>query len=197
VHAIIGLGNPGSEYVGTRHNLGFRVIDALCKKFNLRMTAGEGDYLTGKTSYRGKHVYLVKPLTYMNNSGIAAEDIVRRYGISLQKMLVVCDDFQLPLGTLRLRPKGSDGGHNGLYSIIDQVGSKDFPRLRCGIATEKMPKKKSEMAQFVLSPFDGDEEPIVKEMTGRARDAVLSFITDGIDATMNKFNFGTGGKTDQ
>ncbi len=196
MYAIIGLGNPGSEYVGTRHNLGFRVIDALCKKFNLR-TAGEGDYLIGKTSYRGKHVYLVKPLTYMNNSGTAAEDIVRRYGISLQQMLVVCDDFQLPLGTLRLRPKGSDGGHNGLFSIIDQLGSKDFARLRCGIATEKMPKKKSEMAQFVLSTFDSDEEPIVKEMTGRARDAALSFITGGIDTTMNKFNFGTGDKTNQ
>ncbi len=197
MYAIIGLGNPGSEYAGTRHNLGFRVIDALCRKFNLRTSPVEGDYLIGKTFHRGKHVYLVKPLTYMNNSGIAAEEIVRRYRISLQQMLVVCDDFQLPLGTLRLRPKGSDGGHNGLYSIIDQLGSKDFTRLRCGIATEKMPKKKSEMAQFVLSPFDSDEEPIVKEMTTRARDAVLSFITDGIDTTMNKFNFGTGGKNNK
>ena len=188
MYAIIGLGNPGSEYDGTRHNLGFRVIDVLCEKFELRLVAGKGEYLIGKCSHRGEQMYLVKPLTYMNNSGIAVSDIVKRYPISLQNILVICDDFQLLLGRLRLRPKGSDGGHNGLYSIIYQLGSENFPRLRCGIATDGMPKKKLGMAQFVLSPFNSDEKPVVKEMVGRGLNAVLTFLVEGIEAAMNKFN---------
>lgn len=191
MYAIIGLGNPGSEYDDTRHNLGFRVIDALCRKFELQLAAGKGEYLIGKSSYRGEHTYLVKPLTYMNNSGIAVSDIVRRYRISLQNVLVICDDFQLFLGRLRLRQKGRDGGHNGLYSIIYQTGSQNFPRLRCSIATERMPKKKSEMAKFVLSPFESDEEPVVGEMVGSGLNAVLTFLVEGIEAAMNKFNNAT------
>jgi len=191
VHAIIGLGNPGSEYEGTRHNLGFRVIDALCEKFGLRLVAGNGEYLIGKSSYRGEQTYLVKPLTYMNNSGIAVSDIVQRYRISRQNVLVICDDFQLHMGRLRIRPMGSDGGHNGLYSIIYQIGSQNFPRLRCGIAAERMPKKKSQMAQFVLSPFESDEEPVVEEMVGRARNAVLIYLVEGIESAMNQFNNAT------
>ena len=114
-----------------------------------------------------------------------------------QNILVVCDDLQLPLGRLRLRPEGSDGGHNGLYSIIYQLGSEDFPRLRCGIANERMPKKKSQMAQFVLSPFDSDEEHVVKEMVARALDSLLTFLDEGIEAGMNKFNRSTVLKTEK
>ena len=154
----------------------------------LQLAAGKGEYMIGKRSRRGEHVIVVKPLTYMNNSGIAVGEIVNRYEIPLQNILVVCDDFQLPLGTLRLRPRGSDGGHNGLYSIISQLGSQNFPRLRCGIAGERMPEKKSEMARYVLSPFESDEEPEVRRMVARAADAVLLFLARGIEAAMNTFN---------
>lgn len=188
MHALIGLGNPGLEYDGTRHNVGFRVMDAVSEVVHARLSSGGGEYLIAKTNVRERHTLLVKPLTYMNNSGRAVADLIGKYKIALENILVICDDFQLPLGTLRLRPKGSDGGHNGLYSIIYHVQSEQFPRLRCGIASRTMPKKKSEMAQFVLSVFDKDEESMVKEMVNRARDAALTFITEGINMAMNKFN---------
>lgn len=188
MYTIVGLGNPGSEYDGTRHNLGFSVIDVLCEKLGVHLALSKGEYLIGKGTYQGNHCFLVKPLTYMNNSGLAVHDITVRYGIPLEKLLVICDDFQLPLGMLRLRPKGSDGGHNGLYSIIYHLQSENFPRLRCGIASEKIPRKKTEMTQFVLSVIDKDEEPKVKDMIDRACDASLTFIAEGIKAAMNKFN---------
>lgn len=188
MYALIGLGNPGSEYDGTRHNIGFRVIDAVSEILDLRLSTGVGEYLMGKARVRGKHTLLIKPLTYMNNSGRAVVDIVGRYKVTLDEILVIGDDFQLPLGKLRLRPKGSDGGHNGLYSIIYQLKSEQFPRLRCGIASEIMPKRKSEMARFVLSVFDINEQPIIEDMITRARDAALMFVTEGIHAAMNKCN---------
>lgn len=187
--ALIGLGNPGLEYEGTRHNVGFRVIDAIGAALDLELSPGHGEYLIGKTRAYGKPVLLIKPLTYMNNSGRAVADVTERYNLALDHILVVCDDFQLPLGTLRLRPKGSDGGHNGLYSIIYHLQRADFPRLRCGIwPAQRGTKKKFDMVQFVLSVFDKDEEPIVKQTVNCARDAVLVFVSEGLSAAMNKFN---------
>lgn len=188
MHAIIGLGNPGSEYEGTRHNLGFDVVDALCRRLRVGFRAGKGEYLVAQSSYRGTSLTLVKPLTYMNNSGIAVQDIVERFTEGCESLLVVCDDFQLPFGKIRIRPKGSDGGHNGLYSIIYHLQRHDFPRLRCGIATEAMPKRKTEMAQFVLSPFAKEESSAVADMIDRAADAALTFVHEGIEAAMNRFN---------
>lgn len=188
MNAIIGLGNPGLEYEATRHNTGFLVIDELCKRFKTRLSGGKGDYLIGRCSHQNRHMVFAKPLTYMNNSGLAARDIITHFGLSLRDVFVICDDFQLPLGKLRLRPRGTDGGHNGLYSIIYHLHSEEFPRLRCGIGSEKMPRGKLEKTEFVLSPFERDELPVVGEMVKRAADAVVMFVAEGIDVAMNMFN---------
>lgn len=185
---IIGLGNPGSEYEGTRHNIGFAVIDALAETLNVNLRGGHGEYAIGWKETENGKVALVKPMTYMNNSGIAVREIIEWYKISPQDILVVTDDFQLPLGSLRIRLKGSDGGHNGLYSIIYHLQSNEFPRLRCGIASETMPKNKKEMPDFVLSPFQKQEYAIVREMISSAQSAVNVAAANGIETAMNRFN---------
>lgn len=188
MYFIVGLGNPGSEYEGTRHNIGFRVIDALCERLNTKLFAGRGEYLISFTTYQGKKVGLVKPTTFMNNSGFAIVDLMERFKAIPENILVVCDDFEIPLGTLRLRQRGSEGTHNGLFSIIRHIQKQNFPRLRCGIAGNTMPRLKTEKAHYVLSPFEEDEKPIVDEMITRARNASLTFLSDGIAFTMNKYN---------
>jgi PTH1 family peptidyl-tRNA hydrolase len=188
VYFIVGLGNPGAEYDGTRHNIGFGVIDALCGRLGTKLFAGRGEYLISFTTYQGRKVGLVKPTTYMNNSGVAVVDLVARFKATPENILVVCDDFQLPLGNLRLRQRGTDGGHNGLYSIIYHLKEQGFPRLRCGIEGKTIPRKKTEKTQYVLSLFEPSEKSIVDEMLAKARNASLTFITEGIATAMNKFN---------
>ncbi|RCK77385.1 MAG: Peptidyl-tRNA hydrolase [Ignavibacteriae bacterium] len=188
MYFIVGLGNPGSEYEGTRHNIGFRVIDALADRLGVKLLPGRGDYLISFTTYQGKKVGLVKPTTYMNNSGIAVLDIIERFKAIPENILVVCDDFQLPLGSIRLRQRGSDGGHNGLYSIIFHTQIQNFPRLRCGIAGTTFPRSKTERSHYVLSTFNPDEVPIVEEMVLRARSAALTYLSEGISSAMNKYN---------
>lgn len=191
MYFIVGLGNPGFEYEETRHNVGFRVIDGLAERLGSKLFAGRGDYLIGFTTYHGKKVGLVKPTTYMNNSGLAVLDLIERFKASNENILVVCDDLDLPLGTIRLRQRGSDGGHNGLYSIIYHIQKQNFPRLRCGIAGPTLPKNKTERAQYVLSVFETEELPIVNEMILKARSACLTFISEGISMAMNKYNLRT------
>ena len=184
---VVGLGNPGEEYHNTRHNVGFLVIDELCRRFKKNLKSGEGDYLLAHARIGDRAAILVKPLTYMNNTGIAVAEVLERFNTPQQHALVVADDFALPLGTLRIRTKGSDGGHNGLYSVIYHLNTNKFPRVRCGIKKDVMPPK-TEMADFVLSPFEDDEHERVKDMVGRAADAVTEFATSGIARTMNRFN---------
>ena len=188
MHLIVGLGNPGTEYEGTRHNLGFAVIDAIAEFCGIRLRAGKGEFLIGSKGTGGDRLLLMKPLTYVNNSGEAVSDALRLYGLSPAQLLVVVDDFHLPLGTLRLRPAGSDGGHNGLYSIIYQTQTDEFPRLRCGIGGEMKPERKSDTAQFVLSAFAAGEQKTVHRMIVRARDAALTVVTEGLEAAMSRFN---------
>ena len=133
-------------------------------------------------------VTVLKPVTYMNNSGIAVHEFLEQQQIALENILIVCDDFQLPIGTIRLRKDGSDNGHNGLSSIIYHLQTDQFARLRCGIASDSMPLEKSKMKDFVLDRFPESELRIVENMVERARDACISFIMDGIDQAMNKFN---------
>jgi PTH1 family peptidyl-tRNA hydrolase len=185
---IIGLGNPENRYEGTRHNVGFAVVDLLAESLNIAFRAGRGEFLVARGSCQGHPLGLVKPLTYMNESGIAAAEIREQFDVALDELLVVCDDFQLPLGRLRLRLSGSDGGHNGLYSIIYHLQSEEFPRLRCGIASDLTLKGKTSMAEFVLDPFADDERPLVADMLDRAKDACLSVVVDGLEKTMNKIN---------
>ena len=188
MHFIIGLGNPGSEYEGTRHNLGFAVADALARKLRIGFSEGKGDYMAGWHESEQGLIGIVKPLTYMNNSGIAVRDLVDTYKVDIPHLLVVADDFNLPLGSLRLRPLGTDGGHNGLYSIIYHLQSIEFPRLRCGIAGDSMPKNKSEVTAFVLSPFDKDEKDAIQRLVERAADAAWASVTEGLQEAMSKFN---------
>lgn len=183
--AIFGLGNPGGEYEMTRHNVGFMVVDALAKRLGFNFKPGAGDYLVSLGKYAGKEILLVKPLTYMNNSGVAVKDVVERFKIDLKDILVICDDLNLPLGVLRIRQKGSDGGHNGLYSIIYHLKTTEFPRLRCGIGNFE---RVQNMVGFVLSKFNDDEIKILNEMIANAVDATLCFITDGILIAMNRYN---------
>lgn len=185
---IIGLGNPARGYAQTRHNVGYLVVDALAEKLRCEFRSGKGEFVTAIGFYRDEDVLLAKPVTSMNESGIAVADIVGQYGVSLDRLLIVLDDFQIPLGALRMRPSGSDGGHNGMYSVIYQLQSEMIPRLRCGTGSEAMPQDKSLTADFVLSKFAANEKPAVEEMIGRAADACLSFAIDGIEKTMSMFN---------
>ena len=186
MHLIVGLGNPGAEYDGTRHNLGFAVVDAIAEFCGIQLRAGKGEFIIGSKITGGDRLLLMKPLTYVNNSGEAVSDALISYGLSVEQLLVVVDDFHLPLGMLRLRPRGSDGGHNGLYSIIYHTQTDAFPRLRCGVGSEMMPE--GEMSQFVLSAFRSDEQKTVERMISRARDAALTTVTESLESAMSRFN---------
>lgn len=184
---IVGLGNPGFEYEDTRHNVGFKVADVISAKLKQPFKPGRGEYLIAVGKFEGRGIVIVKPLTMMNNSGLAVLDVFERFKASFDSLVVVVDDFALPLGTLRLRQKGSDGGHNGLASLIYLLGTNEFGRIRCGIKREVMPPK-SEMAAFVLSPFEREEKPAVGDMVVRAADAALEIVRSGFPRAMNLFN---------
>jgi len=186
-YIVVGLGNPGFEYEETRHNVGFRVADELSLRLGTMWKPGKGEYLFCRTSVEGSELYLLKPLTYMNNSGEAVVDPLERFGIPLRNLIVVVDDFALRCGAIRVREKGTDGGHNGLRSLIYSLNSHEFARIRCGIAKEQMPPKRS-MSEFVLSPFDHEEKDVVEKMIVRAADAAVKFVTKGIASAMNTFN---------
>ena len=182
---IVGLGNVGKKYSNTRHNVGFEVVDLISNKLKLQWVPGKGEYYFAHANCNDKDIVLIKPTTFMNNSGIAVVHAMQEFDVPDSDLLVICDDFNLPLGKIRLRPKGSDGGHNGLYSIIYQTNSENFSRLRTGIGCEF---EKSQVTSYVLSEFSKDEIPIVEDMINRAADAALFFVSDGLYTTMNKFN---------
>jgi PTH1 family peptidyl-tRNA hydrolase len=188
---VVGLGNPGFEYDDTRHNVGFMVVDALSAKLNCLWRPGRGEFLFAETRVSEKNIVLVKPLTYMNNSGLAVRAVIEQNNVPLSQLIVVLDDFWFDVGTIRVRSKGSDGGHNGLSSIIYHLSSEDFSRIRCGIKNEAMPSK-SEMAEFVLSPFDENEKENMETMIVTAGEAAIEFALYGIEKAMNKFNTPTG-----
>jgi PTH1 family peptidyl-tRNA hydrolase len=178
---VFGLGNPGPQYARTRHNLGFMVVDWLALELKLTFRSFSGYYRTQK---RGGSVTLalIKPTVYMNNSG---EVVKRITGRSPDNFLVACDDTNLPLGRLRIRKQGSDGGHNGLASVIYQLKNEDFPRLRIGIGPVPIGMT---LTEFVLAPFLAEELSVMKEAIPRAADAVLFIARNGVDAAMNRFN---------
>lgn len=186
VKLIVGLGNPGSEYASSRHNAGFMVIEKLLATFPagrfVESHTAESRVFTGR--HRGKNLVLQMPLTYMNASGEAVAPLSRRLGIQPQEIVVISDDLDLEPGRLRLRQGGSDGGHNGLKSIIAGLGSGAFKRVRIGIGRPGTGKT----ADYVLSGFEGDEEKIFSAATDRAVEAVLTILSAGMNAAMNKFN---------
>lgn len=183
---FVGLGNPGKKYDGTRHNIGFAVIDRLAEKLSIPIDKHQfnADYGTGIVG--NEKVILFKPQTYMNLSGEAVRPFLDYYCIDRDDMLVIYDDLDLPLGKLRLRQKGSAGGHNGMKSIIDHVGSGEFKRMRFGIGRPKHPH--IPIVDFVLSPFDVEERPIVEEAVDKAVLACEKWITAPFLEVMNEFN---------
>jgi len=188
MYCIVGLGNRGSEYAKTRHNLGFLVVDEFASAARAAFHPGKGEYWFAECSLNNAEIALLKPTTFMNNSGSAVQEFLQQKEIPVEKLLIVCDDFQLPLGTIRLRQNGTDGGHNGLSSVIYHLQTDQFARLRCGIAAVTMPLDKTKMKDFVLEQFSELEIPKVKLMIETARDACISYIEDGIHRTMNRFN---------
>ena len=183
-YLIIGLGNIGPEYADTRHNIGFMVADALAKEAQATFAHMRLAYYT-ELSYKGHKVYIIKPTTYMNLSGKAINYWMQELKIPIVNTLTIVDDLALPFGALRLKPKGSNAGHNGLKSIEAMLGSSDYPRLRFGIS-DNFPKGRQ--ADYVLSGFDDDEQPELPGLIGRSIEIIKSFITVGPELTMTRFN---------
>lgn len=182
---IVGLGNPGSKYAGTRHNVGFDFLDRFSKTVSIQVGPGKGSYYSGTGVYRRNKLILVKPATYMNLSGDAVQQVLHYYKIAPEQCLVCYDDLDIPIGKIRLRPGGSAGGHNGIKDIIQKLGTHNFPRLRIGIGNDY---SKGQQVNYVLSRFSNKEKKIIDETLDTATDAALRFVTDGIDAAMNAFN---------
>ena len=184
---FVGLGNIGREYEGTRHNIGFDVVDRL--EHDLARSsgwrAGKGDYYYAKGFRGSTEVLLVKPTTYMNLSGRAVRDALQFYKAEQSELVIISDDLALPLGTLRLRLRGSDGGHNGLTSVIFELGTDEFARLRCGIGSDF---RKGEQVKYVLAKFRPDETKIVTELLENAASACLSIVDGGLTKAMNVIN---------
>lgn len=183
--AIVGLGNPGS-YARTRHNVGYEVVDVLSRQWSIPVRARKHHARTGSGEIEGRPVLLVKPETYMNNSGRAVQSLRDTYRLPGERLFVICDDIHLPLGKIRLRRNGSHGGQNGLRSIIEGLGTLDFPRMRLGIAGEDRPPE--EWVDFVLSKFTKQERLVMEDVFLRAAEAVALFVTEGIESAMNKYN---------
>lgn len=182
---IVGLGNPGARYEWTRHNLGFLAVDALARKLGADVSTSEHHALTGRATAEGRRLLLAKPLTYMNRSGEAVEALVAYYQIALSDLLIIYDDLDLQPGQIRLRPKGSAGGHNGLRSIIRSLGTDEFPRLRMGIGG--VPPGWTG-ADYVLAQFRSDQIPAVEAFADRAAEASYVWLTQGLEAAMQQFN---------
>lgn len=181
---IVGLGNPGPEYRGTRHNVGFEVIDELMDRHRIKLTERKHRALYGAGRINGVPVVLVKPMTYMNLSGDAVAALAREYRLGAERVLVVADDLDLGTGVVRIRRKGSAGGHRGHSSIIASLGSEDYPRIKIGIG------KRGEAADHVLSRFRPDEIPLVGPALDRAADACEIVLKDGLDEAMRQVHSG-------
>jgi peptidyl-tRNA hydrolase, PTH1 family len=182
---VVGLGNPGRQYRDTRHNIGFMVIDILCKEMGISLTRMQSKALVGMGSLEGQKVVVAKPQTFMNLSGQSAGGLAKFYKVPAPQIIVAHDDLDLPLGTIRLRPGGGSAGQKGVASIIQQLGTQDFPRLRLGIGR---PPGQMNPSAFVLQKFTNTEQEIVNLVMDRALGAVRTFIRDGLDAAMNQYN---------
>lgn len=182
---IVGLGNPGAKYAETRHNIGFRVVQALADALSTDLEKSRFEALVGWADHRGETIGLALPLTYVNRSGQAVQPLLQQHDVQPHDLLVVVDDVNLSVGQLRLRPRGGSGGHNGLQDIADRLGTTDFPRLRIGIGDDY---PKGGQADYVLSPFDSEEEPIIERAVEEAVQASLTFVHDGVDTAMNRYN---------
>lgn len=180
IRLVIGLGNPGRLYQKTRHNVGFMVLSRLAKKRGLKFDKK----CCRSRIAEGEGIVLAKPYTYVNLSGKSARALLQRFSLSPEEMLVICDDIALPLGKIRIRKKGSDGGHNGLRSIINELATEKFPRLRVGIGREGI----KDLVAYVLGEFDKEEKEILEKVLDVTVQAVECILEEGIEVAMNKYN---------
>lgn len=183
---IVGLGNPGREYQSTRHNAGFRAIDLLAEKLGCKIDKAKFQGLYAQVNYGGGKLFLLKPQTYMNLSGRAVLSLSAYFSIPPERIIVLFDDISLPPGRLRIRAEGSAGGHNGIKSIIAEVGSQAFPRVKIGVGAK--PNPEFDLADWVLSTFSAKEEKDLRFALENAADAALSIIDKGVPETANKYN---------
>ena len=183
---IVGLGNPGEKYENTRHNVGFMTIDELAERKRVPVQKLKYRALTNTVELGGAKVLLMKPVTYMNLSGEAVGEAARFYKIPPERVLVISDDVSLPLGKLRIRKSGSAGGHNGLKSIIQHLGTEEFPRLKIGVGGKPHPDY--DMADWVLSKFAGEDKKAIDEAVKRAADGIEYYLQNGPDKAMSRFN---------
>jgi PTH1 family peptidyl-tRNA hydrolase len=182
---IVGLGNPGREYEGNRHNVGFDCVDLLAERHRISLDKSQHKARLGMGKVAGRRAILAKPQTYVNSSGEAVGAVARYYKVAPEDVLVIYDDLDLPQGTIRLRPGGSSGGHNGIKSIIEHLGTQAFPRVRIGIGR---PPGRMEPKDYVLQDFSAAEREAMVEVYDRVIDAVETFIREGIREAMNRFN---------
>lgn len=184
--AIIGLGNPGKEYENTRHNAGFNSVDAIAKKYNIDISKSEFKSKIGQGYIDGQKVLLVKPQTYMNNSGEAVREVVDFYKLdSTEEIIIIYDDISLDVGMIRVRDKGSAGGHNGIKSIIAHLGSEEFLRIRVGVGDKG---ENGDLVKHVLGTFKGEDEATIKESYEKAVDAATLILNDNLEKAMNIYN---------
>jgi PTH1 family peptidyl-tRNA hydrolase len=185
VKLVAGLGNPGDQYRGTRHNVGFEVVDLLAKRTGAAFETAPANALQARWRHTDGLVILAKPLTYMNLSGPAVGDLCRFYKVAPPDLLVVCDDVNLPLGRLRARASGTEGGHNGLRSVAEAFGTIEYSRLRVGVGRGD---ERRDLADHVTARFEPDEQPGIDAAIARAADAVEAWVSRGMPAMMNAFN---------
>ena len=183
---IVGLGNPGTQYEKTRHNCGFRALDILADKLGCKIDKAKFQGLYAQTNYDGKKVFLLKPQTFMNLSGRSVLQLSAYFNIPPQRIIVMFDDISLPPGRLRIRSDGSAGGHNGIKSIISELGSQEFPRVKIGVGAK--PNPDYDLADWVLSTFSASEEKALSGALSCSADAALSIIDRGVPETANRFN---------
>jgi PTH1 family peptidyl-tRNA hydrolase len=186
-YLIVGLGNPGPQYAANRHNVGFRCLDRLAGAHNLAFDKRQKRARVGLGTIYGRRIILAQPQTFMNESGRAVAPLARFYQVEMERLLVVYDDLDLSLGTVRLRPEGGTGGHKGMRSITEHLGSQSFSRLRLGIGR---PPGRMDPAAYVLQDFSVEDQPLVEDMLERAVTAVETWLREGIEAAMSRHNRG-------
>jgi PTH1 family peptidyl-tRNA hydrolase len=184
-YLIAGLGNPGRKYANNRHNIGFMLMDRLAEHLQVNFSRVESKALVTRSKFGENRLILIKPQTFMNNSGRAVASLARYYKVPLENLLVAYDDLDLDLGTIRLRPQGGSGGHKGIASVIQELGTQNFSRLRLGIGR---PPGRMEAADYVLRDFSSSEREIIAVVLELGVEAVLTFINQGIESAMNEYN---------
>lgn len=180
---VVGLGNPGPKYKDTRHNVGFLVVEEVARRYTVLKEESRFDAIIGQIQIGREKVFLVKPLTYMNLSGNAVRKLVSYYKVEQKDIIVIYDDMDLPVGQVRIRAQGGTGGHRGMTSLVERLGTRDFARIRIGIG-----RPPDEAVDWVLGRFAGEEKVLIDQAVAKAADAVECWLTEGIDKTMNEYN---------